>query len=74
MNLWDIPATVKDGVTNVAVSVRYPDGTVIPIGVPNGRTARETFPPFDAEDGYTVVGVVVTDEHGIGRQSTRVPR
>ena len=56
--LWDRTPTVTNGATDTALHVRYPDGSVIPVGVPATLTAREYAEIIGAEDGYTVIGVV----------------
>jgi hypothetical protein len=56
MDIWTTPATSHDGITDTALLLRYPDGTVVPVGVQGGHTAAEYREIYGAMDGYTVVG------------------
>lgn len=59
-NPWDRTPTVTNGVTDTALSVRYPDGTVVPVGLPVDTTARQYRKIIEEVmgDGYTVLGVI----------------
>lgn len=57
---WDERPTVVDGVSNIGLRVRYPDGEVIPVAVPRDTTAREYAKILnDFGEGYTVLGISV---------------
>lgn len=58
MDIWTTPATSPhQGATDTALLLRYPDGTVVPVGVQSGHTAAEYVEPYGDMDGYTIVGV-----------------
>lgn len=70
-SLWDVPSAVSKGVATVGIQVRYPDGKVIPMGVPRGTTGREYAKIIGAEPGYTVTAVVVLDDEGQRRTARK---
>jgi hypothetical protein len=57
MDIWTTPATShRPGVTDTALLLRYPDGTVVPVGVQSGHTAREFGEVYAELSGYTLIG------------------
>ena len=63
--VWDHPAETSDGVTDTSLSVRYPSGDVIPVGVQGGWTARAVARGILRTDGYTVTGATRVTSSGV---------
>lgn len=59
MSLLDSPATEANGpgTTNTALLIRFPDDTVVPVGIQVGHTAREYLSAYTQDPDYTAVGV-----------------
>lgn len=59
--VWDHSATYRNGASDVSLTVRYPDGTTVPVAVPRDTTARQQTRAIIAlGDGYTVTGALRT--------------
>jgi hypothetical protein len=56
VSVWTTPAKYHNGTTDTALLLRYPNGKVVPVGIPNGHTAAEFAPIYGDQPGYTVVG------------------
>lgn len=69
MSPWDTEPTVASGFTNVALRVRYPDGTIVPVGLPAGTTGRvyrqvlaDVMGPTYVVEGVIVDGILTVVE------------
>jgi hypothetical protein len=56
--VWTTLAKTTDGTTNTALRVRYPDGDVIPVGVPGGMSAQTYAEILSGLEGYTILSAV----------------